>query len=424
MAGRGVDPHGDLLPGAGGAQPELLRPDGHVARRRDDAVHLDRVRPAGRLRGGSRALGGGGRAGQGFQVRGRPQAQPIIRLCWSGAEPGGGSGHVQRLVRPVMVVFAAPGIHCGLGRLDRGERPGVIQEVGLQGLVPALDLAGGGRRVRPGQQLLDPVLAADPLEQHLRGPGLAEPAGEHLAVIGQHLIGDAVKPHRGYERPAHRPAGSPAHHRGDHAEPRAVIQSGDQFQLGAIGQEHRPGDVHLPQLHRLLTLPALVVLAAAFALTGWHQAMAHQHPVDRGPGRQRAHPCLAQLEPQPPRAPPRMRPAQPADQRLDLSIQLPGLKAGPVRVIGQPRRAFPLITTQPAMHSLTGHPIPAGHLGDRRTRYDLHDGVIALLHDAQLHEHGPTTPCRELPHGGTCPGGRCQASGEANVSTISRSQTQ
>jgi hypothetical protein len=75
------------------------------------------------------------------------------------------------------------------------------------------------------------------------------------------------------------------------------------------------------------------------------------------------------------------------------------------------------------MHSLTGHPIPAGHLSDRRTGYDLHDGVIALLHDAQLHEHGPTTPCRELRHGGTCPDGRCQASGEANVSTISRSRT-
>jgi hypothetical protein len=77
MAGSGIDPQGDRLPGAGGAQPELLRPDGHVPRRRDDAVHLDRVRPAGRLRGGGCVIGSGGRAGQGFQVRGRPQAQRI-----------------------------------------------------------------------------------------------------------------------------------------------------------------------------------------------------------------------------------------------------------------------------------------------------------------------------------------------------------
>jgi hypothetical protein len=52
----------------------------------------------------------------------------------------------------------------------------------LQTLVPALDLADGGRRERLGQQLLDPVAAADPLEQHLGGAGLAEPAGELLAV--------------------------------------------------------------------------------------------------------------------------------------------------------------------------------------------------------------------------------------------------
>ena len=32
-----------------------------------------------------------------------------------------------------------------------------------------------------------PVLAAHPLEQHLRGPGIGEPAGELLADVGQHL---------------------------------------------------------------------------------------------------------------------------------------------------------------------------------------------------------------------------------------------
>ena len=75
------------------------------------------------------------------------------------------------------------------------------------------------------------------------------------------------------------------------------------------------------------------------------------------------------------------------------------------------------------MHGLAGHPVPAGDLAHRRTGDDFHDGVIALLHNAQLHEHGPATPYRDQPHGGACPGGRCQASGEANVSTISRSRT-
>src|SRR5204862_5080287 len=91
-------------------------------------------------------------------------------------------GHVQRLVRPVMVVFMPPPVHRGLRFFYRGERPGVGPEVGLRGLVPALDLADGGRRVRLGEQLADAVLAADPLEQHLGRAGLAEPAGELLAV--------------------------------------------------------------------------------------------------------------------------------------------------------------------------------------------------------------------------------------------------
>jgi hypothetical protein len=78
-------------------------------------------------------------------------------------------------VRPVIVVFLAPGIDRGLRRLDRGERPGIVEEIALQGLMPPFHLARGGRRIRPGQQLLDPVLAADPLEQHLGRAGLAEP---------------------------------------------------------------------------------------------------------------------------------------------------------------------------------------------------------------------------------------------------------
>src|SRR5262249_32120702 len=60
--------------------------------------------------------------------------------------------------------------------------------------------AGSGASARPCRwwsastawpAALDPI-AAVPLEQHLGGPGLAEPAGEHLPVVGQHLIRDPV----------------------------------------------------------------------------------------------------------------------------------------------------------------------------------------------------------------------------------------
>ena len=40
---------------------------------------------------------------------------------------------------------------------------------------------------------------------------------------------------------------------------------------------------------------------------------------------------------------------------------------------------------------LPGDAIANCHFGDRRTGDDFHDCVIALLHDAQLHEHGPAT---------------------------------
>ena len=42
--------------------------------------------------------------------------------------------------------------------------------------------------------------------------------------------------------------------------------AGDQLALGPVGQEHRPGYIDLPQLHRLLALPPHVVLVAAPAL--------------------------------------------------------------------------------------------------------------------------------------------------------------
>ena len=92
-------------------------------------------------------------------------------------------------------------------------------------------------------------------------------------------------------------------------------------------------------------------------------------------------------------------------------------------MVSQTGYPIPLIPAQPAMHRLAGHPVAAGHFSDRRPGHHFHDGVIALLHDTQLHEHGPATPCRELHHDKACPSGRCQASDEANVSTISRSRT-
>jgi hypothetical protein len=50
------------------------------------------------------------------------------------------------LVLPIAVVAGDPGIELGLGVLDRGEGA-LRQQLLSDGLVQALDLAGGGRRV-------------------------------------------------------------------------------------------------------------------------------------------------------------------------------------------------------------------------------------------------------------------------------------
>jgi hypothetical protein len=119
-----------------------------------------------------------------------------------------------------------------------------------------LDLAGGGGMSGSGQQMLDAVLAADPVEQHL-GVLEPEPAGEHLAVIGEDLLGNPMATHRLGEMGAHRPAGRSDHHPCAHDEPGVVIDAREHLALAPIGQQHTTHDVHLPQLHRSGALPAL-----------------------------------------------------------------------------------------------------------------------------------------------------------------------
>jgi hypothetical protein len=107
-----------------------------------------------------------------------------------GGKPLGWGLPAQRLVRPSLVVVLHPGVQDLLGDLGAGQWRQGGQQLLAQGLVEPLDLPGGGRRPDPGEPMGDAVLPQDPLEQHLGRAGLAEPAGELLAV--EFLI--AVKP--------------------------------------------------------------------------------------------------------------------------------------------------------------------------------------------------------------------------------------
>jgi hypothetical protein len=91
-----------------------------------------------------------------------------------------------------------------------------------------------------------------------------------------------------------------------------------------------------------------------------------------------------------------------------VRVKTPSMMPGATVVSrrSQPRQFVLAVATQPGVHRLAGHPVTLGDLNNRGAAGDdLHDGVITLLHDAQLHEHQPgsphTTPvARSRPEGG------------------------
>jgi hypothetical protein len=115
--------------------------------------------------------------------------------------------------------------------------------------------------------MIDPVLPADPVEQHL-DVLRREPTGEHLAVVREDLLGNTVAPEGLGEVPAHRPACGSDHHAGAHHEAGVVIQAGEDLAAPTVGQCQPADDVHLPQLHRSAVFPALEAAVAATPGTG------------------------------------------------------------------------------------------------------------------------------------------------------------
>ena len=142
---------------------------------------------AGRLGAGGRSAGWGG------------WGWGVLAASWAGMRSSSGEdAGVNRLAGKAM-----PSDWCGRSVLYsarqassaacsasmRLERAVDVEQLALQGLVQPLDLAGRGRRVDLGEPVGDAVLPADLVEQDLdRHAGLVEPAGEHLPVVGQHLL--------------------------------------------------------------------------------------------------------------------------------------------------------------------------------------------------------------------------------------------
>lgn len=83
------------------------------------------------------------------------------------------------------------------------------EELGPQRLVPALHVVGGGGRAGLGEDVLDAVVVADPVEENRAWAG-AESSGEDLAVVRK------VSPSGD---PVARPGPLPGRHRADEPSP-------------------------------------------------------------------------------------------------------------------------------------------------------------------------------------------------------------
>ena len=211
---------------------------------------------------------------------------------------------------------------------DRGP-----EELGAHRLVPPLDLAGRGRRPRRGQQMPDPVLGADPVEQHRPGPGPNRPV--NTLPLSVRICSGTPWAQRRQQRVTHRPAvARPPPAETTNREWSSIPDT--TFSLGPIGEAHAAHDVHLPQLHRPGPLPPPVVRPPSPPLTRGSTS-----PCRPEPDRSTTGPATAPPPPVPAgtgssATPPRMLPPHLHDPRLDHRRHLMRTRQRPRRPIRQP----------------------------------------------------------------------------------------
>ena len=328
-------------------------------------------------------------------------------------------------MRPSGVVLAHPSVDDSLRGSQVRERHGVIEELAAQAAVEPLDLARGGGMAGLGQPVNDPVVPADPVEQHL--PALPETISKLLAIVSEHLPGHPELAQRGGERQANRPARRPHHDLADHAEPGMIIHPGHQLRLGSVGQEDPAHQIHLPQRHRSVPLPPHIAVFGPLAGLRLDQAVADQDPVDTHPRRHRAHPGPAQLVSQPQRTPPRMLPPQLTHRRLDLHADLVRARLRAPRAVHQPAQATLLIAADPRMHALTRYAIPVSDFRHRNPGCSIQDRPVPLLDHRQLDQCQSRLPTHDA-RKRTCDRKAdsrhtCKPSGGTAVTSIYRDRT-
>src|SRR6201985_3343835 len=192
------------------------------------------------------------------------------------------------------VVVVHPLIKSLLGNLQTGESCPVTEEFGPHTAMKPLNLARGGRRSGLSQQMLDPVFAADPIKEHL-DDRVVEPAGEHLAVIGQDLFGGPISDQRATQPVAHRTSALAGHQSRTDTHPRVIINSRQCFSASAISKRESAHDVHLPQLHRRPAFPPFPLARTPIPQRRVDHRGPHQRPnrppIPRAPALSRVWPA-------------------------------------------------------------------------------------------------------------------------------------
>ena len=185
-----------------------------------------------------------------------------------------------------------------------------------------------------------------------------------------------------------------------------IVEAGHDLELSGVVQHHAAHHVHLPQLHGTLPLPPTELVPALATTSQLDQGVALETPVDRRAGRDRIGSEAGQLVLDTSRSPARMLPPQLADRSLDLRVDLVGAGDGTVGSVGERGKTAALVPDDPGVDALPGDAEALGDLGDLPPVLDHRQhGLVPLLHDAELHQHGPP-PERD---------GRCQASAGATV---------
>jgi hypothetical protein len=146
------------------------------------------------------------------------------------------------LVRPPMVVVLHPPGEALPRLLERLEAR-LHQELPLERGPQPLDLPQRLRVLGRAAEVMDVILL-----QFLLEPGFPAPDGVLPAVVGQHLLGYAVLPHRLAVDLQHVLRGLAAIQPQPHDVPGEVIQEGDD--VGHLPQDAEVRDVALPQLIR------------------------------------------------------------------------------------------------------------------------------------------------------------------------------